>query len=99
MKLVGRLFYTESDAIMDNLYSEDDKIADISWFMSCCEDIVKQHGYKYYAIQFQKIIGMYNSYDEAMNYIEKHNLLGKCSIQKYEESQTTYNKGVMYIWF
>ena len=84
---------------MDNLYSEDDKIADISWFSSRCEDLFKQHGCKYYVVQFQKIIGTYNSYDDAMNYIEKHNLLGKCSIQKYEENKYPYNKGIMYIWF
>ena len=56
---------------MDNLYSEDDKIADISWFSAYCNDLIRQYGYKYYVIQFRKIIRMYNSYNDAIDYVEK----------------------------
>lgn len=99
MKLAGRLFYTESDAIMDNLYSEDDKIADISWFSACCDDLFKQYGYKYYVIKLQKIIGMYNSYNEAIDYVEKNNMLGKCSIQTCDNEKSVCTSGIMRIWF
>lgn len=80
-------------------YTEDDKISDIYWFSGQSDMLLKENGIKFYAIRNKEILGIYDTYDEALEDVTKLNLLGNCIIQKSEKSPTGYTKQLLSVWF
>ena len=71
-------------------YTDDDRKKDFDFFLSNYDDFYKKYGNCYIAIRFEKVLGIFQSTQDAINTLSNQYELGDYIVQKCNGNESGY---------
>ena len=78
-------------------YTEIERRKDFHWFLENYDNLYKQHGHKFFAIQNEVILGVYDGMREALDETSKQHPLGTFCVQECNGNETAYTTSIVTI--
>lgn len=75
-------------------YTEKERTEDFEWFLQNYEELYKKYGYCHIGIRHKKILGIYESYEQAISILSNQYELGEYIIQKCNGDESGYTNYV-----
>lgn len=71
-------------------YTDDDRKKDFDFFLSNYDDFYERYGNCYIAIRFEKVLGIFQSTQDAINTLSNQYELGDYIVQKCNGNESGY---------
>lgn len=71
-------------------YTDDDRKKDFDFFLSNYDDFYEKYGNCYIAIRFEKVLGIFQSTQDAINTLSNQYELGDYIVQKCNGNESGY---------
>ena len=72
------------------IYTHENRISDFHYFLQKYDDLFKRYGHCYIAIRFEKILGIFNSMQEAVNTLSDCFDIGAYIVQECNGDESAY---------
>lgn len=71
-------------------YTDKERMEDFQWFLSQYDSLFQRYGHKYFVIQNQKILGVYNDHSQAVKSTMKDYTIGSFIVQECNGDESGY---------
>lgn len=72
------------------LYTDTDRTNDFHWFLDNYDNLYQQYGHKVFVIQNQKIIGIFDDKNTAINVTSQIHKIGTFIVQECNGDESAY---------
>jgi len=72
------------------MYTSENRKADFQFFLDEYDNLYKKYGHKFFAIQNQQILGVFDTQDEALQSISQTNEMGTFIVQECNGDESGY---------
>lgn len=80
------------------IYGEKERRDDFHWFLKNYDSLYSQYGHKFFAIQNQKILGVYDGMWDALDETSKISPIGTFCVQECTGDESGYTVSIVAPW-
>ena len=71
-------------------YTDKERMEDFQWFLSQYDNLFQRYGHKYFVIQNQKILGVYDKQSQALKSSMQDHAIGSFIVQECNGNESGY---------